>query len=47
MEFQRRIIGKNPTIMQNAREHADVYSLLTAQLASDIVSVDLMETEVR
>ena len=44
MEFQNRIVGKNPTIMQNAREYENVYSLLTARLPSDIVSVDLLDT---
>lgn len=33
--------------MQNVREHADIHSLLTAQLASDMVTVDLLETEIR
>jgi len=46
MEFQNRIVGKNPTVMQNVREHADVCSLLSAQLASEIVTVDLLETEI-
>ena len=47
MEFQNGIVGKNLIIMQNVREHADVYSFLTAQLASDMVTVDLLETEIR
>jgi len=47
MEFENRTVGKNPTVMQNVRQNADVYSWLTAQLASDMVTVDLLETEIR